>query len=98
MRIKKFVDSRRTRTLNWINRVRVKKLGLKPLKDIKKGYICQSAECPVANSLPMVNGRLFGNDADNAKLEIEEPQYVMEFILSFDCENYKDLVKKPRTI
>ena len=86
------MDKLETKTLAWVNRLRVK-VDQRPLKRLPKGHIGIYDACPLANALPSYCCVLFrGRDA--ICYPVHPPGYIMEFTIKFDQSEYPHLVAK----
>ena len=85
------MDKKLERVLGWVNRVRVTRLKLKPLKRLPKGVQEVGSLCVIARALPSVVGHRFGVFGS---VHVREPQYVSNFIAAFDDNEYPKLVQQ----
>ena len=81
----------KTRTLAWVNRIRVEKLGRKPLKSLRRGVRRSTRKCTLAVSLPGTSSPIF--KAAGARIvDIKTmPRYVWDFAAEFDNGYYPEL-------
>ena len=81
------------KVLRAVNTLR-KQFGLKPIKALPKGIICEGEACPIFNALRGAGVSSVGSDCINRHGErIPLPAVLSHFIARFDNKKYPHLIE-----